>query len=253
MMTMNKRTRAKAPFLLLAVVTALAASTASAAPAERVLSSWQHYGDVALQGDTLMLSTATAMFEDDAPLSAGYFNLSGQDAGAAGLPGGLEEFVGVAPGALDPDPVGHTVALYEGSAARLTVDVQAGDTLSFDWNLFTADTWMPDPALLLIAYTQAGDPATAIVLGTAAQATDSVASEVPLRQTGYQAYQHTFTSAGTVTLAWAVADHGDYNGSSQLALRNVRVTPAIPEPGALAMALSGVLLASLTVRRNRPD
>lgn len=242
MMTLAKPTAAT-----LALLAALLATPAShAAAAQRVLGNWQHFGDVVSNEDSVMLSTATTVYEDDAPLPAGYFNLSGQDAGEVGAAQGLESFVGVPIGALDPDPVDHTVALYEGSAARLTLEVQAGDTLSFQWNLLTADTWMADPAMLLIGY-GTGQDAQWTVLGDATQALQPGAA-ADLLQTGYRNHTHTFTRSGTVTLAFAVADAGDYNGTTQLSIQGVQVT-AVPEPQALSLVLGG--LALLAWRRKR--
>jgi len=215
------------------------------------LNGWDSYGDVAVEGgDTLVLTTATVAFEDDAPLGAGYFNVSGRDAGAVGSADGLEPFVGVPVGSLDPDPVNHTVALYEGSAARQTFSVLAGQTLSFRWNLFTADVVMPDPALLILDLHEAGQPAQVVSLSNAGLALDAVPGSV-LTQTGYQLHSHTFTQSGTVTLAWAVADQGDYNGSSLLKIRAVALTPAVPEPGTVAMVLAGVAMMLFIGYRQR--
>lgn len=240
--------------------TALLAASLASAPAQadivnalfgQGLNGWDSYGDVAVEGgDTLVLTTATAAFEDDAPRAAGYFNVSGQDAGAVGTADGLEHFVGVPVGSLDPDPVNHTVALYEGSAARQTFSVLAGQTLSFSWNLFTADVVMPDPALLILDRHDAGQPVQAVTLSTANLALNPVAGG-ELNQTGYQLYSHTFTQAGSVTLAWAVADHGDYNGSSLLKIRALQLTPAVPEPGTVAMVLAGVAMMLFIGYRQR--
>lgn len=240
---MNITTSLRGLATALLTAAALLPSAASASLANgsfnQGLTGWTTLGDVAVQGHTLVLTTASAIFEDDAPLAAGYFNVSGQEAGGIGIPGGLEDFVGVPLGSLDPDPIEHTVALYEGSAVRQSVWVNAGDTLSFRWNLLTADQDMPDAALLFLG-SQA--PVTLTTADMALDETDLLADgQISVRQTGYQLYSHTFTQAGTVMLAWAVADHGDYIGSSQLMLQDIAVT-AVPEPGTVTMVLAGLAM-----------
>jgi len=193
---------------------------------------WQTFGDVAalsgspaglslpITGNTLVLSTAT-LGPDDFPFADGHYNLSGQAAGVAGFTGGLEDFVGLAPGALDTDTV-----LWEGSAIQQTWSVHAGDTLHFNWNLLSADRDMADLAFLVIDTHTGGGPLVQS-LGEA-----SLASQ----------------AAGLVTVSLAVADRQDGDKTTLLALDHVQLSSAVPEPDAVVLALLGLGTAGLLTR-----
>lgn len=202
------------------------------------LSGWQTFGDVAAPSGTLVLSTAT-LGADDHPFADGHHNVSGQDAGAIGLPGGLEDFVGVALGSLDPDPINHTSALWEGSATRQSFAVLAGDTLSFDWNLLSADRDFADQAFVVIN-TNFGNSLQVLALSNASLATNAVPGSPDLLQTGVNQFSHTFTGAGLVTMSWVVADLDDSAKTSLLTVDNVALTSAVPEPTMALLALLGV-------------
>jgi hypothetical protein len=220
---------------------------------------WQTFGDAAalngspaglglpIGGSTLVLSTAS-LDSDDYPLADGHYNVSGQGAGTAGVPGGLEDFVGVPLGSLDPDLVEHTSFLWEGSGARQTFTVQAGDTLSFSWNLLSVDRDFADRAFVVIDTHTVGG-LQALVLGNATQANGTVLGNPSLLQTGTQSFSHTFTSAGTVTLSVAVADLDASDQTSLLAVNNVALTTAVPEPDTAVFALLGLLAGGLCLRR----
>jgi len=209
------------------------------------LNGWQTFGDAAalsaspsglalpITANTLVLGTAT-LGADDFPFADGHYNVSGQDAGAAGVPGGLESFVGATPGALDPDPIDHTSFLWEGSAARQTFTVQAGDTLRFDWNLLSADRDFADAAFAVLQ--QSGTGLQVLSLADALQATQSVAGNTDLLQTGTHQFSHTFAQAGTVTLSLAVADLQAGDKTSLLTVNNVQIA-AVPEPDTMALAM----------------
>jgi hypothetical protein len=212
------------------------------------LSGWQTFGDAAVlapsnpwqltqpfTSQALVLSTAT-LGADDYPLADGHFNVSGQDAGLAGMPGGLEEFVGVAPGSLDPDPIDHTTFLWEGSAARQIFTVQAGDTLRFDWNLLSADRDFADQAFVVVDANDGLGPQV-LTLGDATQATLGVAGNADLLQTGLHQFSHTFTQAGQVTFAVAVADLQDGAKTTLLSIDNVQVTASVPEPASAVLVM----------------
>lgn len=181
----------------------------------------------------LALSTASLQYEDDFPEIAGYYNFSGQ-AAHDNFDGSLDTFIGAAPGALGLDA-------FEGSAARQTITVQAGDTLHFSWNLLSVDTAMPDQAFFAI------DGQVAL-LATAPSATD--ASLGAIRQTGWASASYTFTTSGEVSVAFGIVDHGDYNGTSGLLVDNVRVT-AVPEPATVGLLLAGLGVLGLARSRRR--
>lgn len=225
------------------------------------LNGWQTFGDAAalsaspsglalpLTGNTLVLSTAT-LGSDDFPFADGHYNVSGQEAGLAGVPGGLEAFVGTTPGALDPDTIDHTSFLWEGSAAKQTFTVQAGDTLRFDWNLLSADRDFADSAFAVL---QSGTGLQVLSLADALQASQAVAGNTDLLQTGAHQFSHTFAQAGTVMLSLAVADLQAGDKTTLLAVNNVQVVAAVPEPDSMALALLalGAFGAGLLRRQRR--
>jgi hypothetical protein len=226
------------------------------------LTGWQTFGDVAalnaspsglalpLSGSTLVLSSAT-LGSDDYPFADGHYNVSGQDAGMAGVPGGLEDFVGATPGSLDPDPINHTSFLWEGSAAKQTFTVQAGDTLHFDWNLLSADRDFADSAFAVIQ--QSGNGLLVLSLADALAATQNVAGNADLLQTGTHQFSHTFAQAGTVTLSLAVADLQAGDKTTLLAVNNVQLAAAVPEPtsGVLALLALGAFGVGMQRRKRQ--
>ena len=204
------------------------------------LTGWQTFGDVAAPSSALVLTTAT-LGADDHPFADGHHNVSGQDAGAIGIPGGLEDFVGVALGSLDPDPINHTSVLWEGSAAQQSFAVQAGDTLHFDWNLLSADRDFADQAFVVINATfGSGLQVLALALANASLATNVVSGSTDLLQTGVNQFSHTFTGSGQVTMSWVVADLDDSAKTSLLTVDNVALTSAVPEPTMALLALLGL-------------
>ncbi len=200
---------------------------------------WQVIGDASVLGGSapeLWLSTASAEFEDDFPLPAGALNRSGQSA----VGSDLAAFVGLAAGALDPDPQAGLEAL-EGSAAFQSFSAGVGDTLSFRWDFGTSDSF--------------ADYAFVVVDGQMFRLAGAADAGQPGRlgnlfQTGEQSFSLSFTSGGTHTLAFGVVDVGDYSVTSTLAVAGVQVS-AVPEPGALALMLAGIGVAAGGTRRRR--
>lgn len=208
-----------------------AATSASAAP-------WTLYGDaVALPNGGHTLTTASG-FDDDAPLADGALNLSGNDPLLAGLD--FETALGFAPGAFDLSAVQQAT---EGSAVFSLFTVEAGQQLSFEWQLSTRD--VGEGFGLDYAFVVVGD--ALYRLGTAAQAA-LPGSGSYLASSGWQTFSHTFTEAGTYRVLLGVLDVGDFAGTSAL---SVSAVSAVPEPETLAMLLAGLGLVGGAVRRRR--
>lgn len=180
------------------LLAALFISPAQAAPIAN-LTAWAATGDVQVSSLTASLTTASLIYEDDFPAAAGAYNLSGVGTAEVGIPAGLEEFVGLQIGNLDPDPVNGVMA-REGSALKHTIQVQAGDTLSFDWAFSTLEglpTDHNDYAFMVIddVLTLLGDVASASTGGR---------------------FSQTFSAAGTAQIAFGIVDVLDYGVTSRL-------------------------------------
>lgn len=222
----------------------LSGAVAHAAP----LNNWLTAGDVAqgaqlgsidLTTHSYLLGTASMDVAEDAPLAAGTLNLSGQNpVDTTSLTG----TIGVPDTLFDDEAQAHFP--YEGSALFNNVNVQAGDTLSFDWRLFAQPTTgsMPAP-----------DAAWLILDNTAVKLADvgnlSVMTGTWL-DSGLQHVSHTFTQTGLVKVGFVVADVDSYDTTSVLAIQNIGLTPAVPEPEGVALALTGLLILGRLTRRS---
>lgn len=200
------------------------------------LNGWRALGDVNLQAGAVLMTTASVDFEDDFPEVAGAFNASGNAAAEVGVAGGVEDFVGIPIGALFEDGIFET----EGSVLKQTFNVNAGDTLIFNWNFFTNEA------------STGGDYAFVSINGaltTLATPFDAANSSLPYAYTtGFQSFNQTFNADSEVTLAFGVVDVNDYNVSSALWLDNVAV---VPEPESYAMLLAGLGLMGVASRRKQ--
>lgn len=232
---------------------AAAVALAFAAPAQAVtngsfesgLAGWSAIGDVSLdnifvsQGNVgVLLGTASVEFEDDAPqLGAGEANFSGVSAAPVGTVGGVEDFIGLPMGGLDPDAA-NGIAAFEGSAIKQSFAVNAGDKLSFDWQFATIDPWLGDYAFVTVNQTtyRLGD------LASVSGVEDGIGFSTP------SAFSYTFTESGNVTVALGVVDVQDFNGTSVLLVDNVQLAP-VPEPESYAMLLAGLGLIGGVARR----
>jgi hypothetical protein len=231
------------------LVPALASAQVANGDFSSGLAGWDTAGDAsvaaasAIDPTRLWLTTASVDFEDDAGagLAAGARNASGSAAVGTGMPGGLESFAGLPLGALDPAPAQGLVA-YEGSAARQTFEALAGSTLHFRWDFGTLDNAQPDVAFVVID----GQATTlASLVDATLPGTDGNAAH-----TGWQDFGFTFATGGPHTISFGVADVGDYDGTSTLAVADVRVS-AVPEPASGLMLLAGLALLGLKVTRRR--
>ncbi|MBL8307823.1 MAG: PEP-CTERM sorting domain-containing protein [Rubrivivax sp.] len=200
------------------VLTLLALAAGTAQAAGPTPAGWSLLGDTLNASGVLTLTTA---YTDEAP-----FNVSGAPAAFIDA---VEPAAGVAAYALD----GADEPAYEGSVASQSFVVQAGDTLSFDWAFTTQETLFQDHAFVVL-------DGQLITLATRSTA-----------PAGVQGFSHTFSGAGTATLAFGVVDTGDFLGVSQLVVSDVQLA-AVPEPATWALWLAGAGLLGAGRRRARP-
>ena len=218
-----------------------------AQPVSPAFDGWSVAGDVsALDDHTLLLTTAF-----DASDDAGASAVVGSGAIAAQQWRGVEELAGLAIGALDTTVDGVAQLATEGSVASRTLWFQAGDTLSFRWQLLSNEdplSGLPDLAFVSIGgqLVELGTPQIANLQGQAGFQHGS----------GWQTFTHTFTDTGPVALAnielaFGVVDRGDNSISSALAIQGVTVT-AVPEPTTWGLLVSGLMVCGgLGVARRR--
>ena len=194
------------------------------------LTGWNTLGDVTTQSGGAFLTTASLDFQDDFPEDAGTFNASGTTAYDVAN-GGFEVFAGLNAGDLDtPD------FAYEGSLLKQAITVNAGDTLSFSWNMFSNEGGESSPN---------SDYAFVVINGVLTKlspASNALIPSVPYDfSTGASTFSQSFASASTLTLAFGVVDLTDYGVTSALWLDNVKLVAApVPEPETYAMLLAGL-------------
>jgi hypothetical protein len=221
---------AASAFLAIAVTS----SSLSAAPLSLGGLEWDSFGDVHLQGGVVTLTTAYGDGSDDAT----NLNLSGNDPLLAG--GDLEGEFGLSSGALDADDLLNQAS--EGSGFSRMFSVSAGDKITFNWQLYTADDLNADYGFFVVGnsvFSLAG-ASDATLPGTGGY----------LTQTGVGSYEYVFSTAGNFTVGFGVADIGDATASTALAISNVNVT-TVPEPSTYALIGIAVLGAAFSCRRKR--
>lgn len=183
---------------------------------------WSGVGDVLPSGATWSLSTAYTGVGD--PDDA--FNLSGTPAVDMDT---LESALALPAYALDlPGQEFGT----EGSALWQSLDLAAGDTLSFDWHFTTQESEFEDHAFVVIG-------GEVLTLATRTQGL------------GSGSFTRQFSVGGPVVVGLGVIDTGDYLGVSTLQVLDLRVTPAVPEPATWALWLAGAGLIGLSRRGRR--
>ena len=139
--------------------------------------------------------------------------------------------------------------VFEGSALKTTLNVNAGDVLTFDWNFLT-DSMNGDERGLY------NDFAFVTISGTVYKLADTFSPFVGIltdtnfeNQTGYKTFSYSFTSAGTYILGVGVVDVGDGSSDSGLLVDNVVLsspppptsypTPTgVPEPASILGVLA---------------
>jgi hypothetical protein len=139
-----------------------------------------------------------------------------------------------------------------GSAITTEVTVNAGDTLSFQWNFLTDE--LADPALTqndFAFFTVV--PAISPLTGALKRLADTTATFFPSstrmslkEETGFQTETITFSSAGTFRLGFGVVDVFDFAGASGLLVDNVKLTSqptSVPEPSTILGTVVTVALS----------
>ena len=233
------------PASLSAMVLALAAGSASAQIANgnfNGLAGWSTTGDAAsVGGNHLVLTNAYPDGTDD--VDGVIRNLSGN---APTVAGPFENFVGIAPGALDYDAA-NLLQAQEGSAAKQSFSAVAGSRLTFQWDLSTTET-STDPSVADVAFV--------VIDGQLITLANTLAATAPgsgdyATQTGWMNWSTTFATGGTHTIAFGIVDEGQLTDTSALSVTGVGVITAVPESSGVAMTMAGLGLLALQARRRR--
>lgn len=208
-----------------------------AQPVSPAFDGWSVAGDVSAPDDHTLLLTTAFDASDDAGASA----VVGSGAIAAQQWRGVEELAGLAIGALDTTIDGVVHQAMEGSVVSRNLWFQAGDTLSFRWQLLSNEdpfSGLPDLAFVSLGgqLVELGTPQIANLQGSLGFQHSS----------GWQTFTHTFTDTGAVALAnielaFGVVDRGDTTVSTALAIQGVTVTP-VPEPMTWGLMASGLMV-----------
>jgi Ca2+-binding RTX toxin-like protein len=187
-------------------------------------------------GDASVVDDAVGVVPPEGDFQALLNSVDGSDGSA--LQAELETFAGVAAGTLDN--LENAADAVDGAAIKKTVTVEAGDTLSFQWNFVTNDGFgeltfndttvvLNDFAFVLIVdadgnVINAGetiliDEKTGNLVQSSAEGFDF--------ESGYQQFSFTFSEAGQFTVAIGVVDAGDAEFNSGLLVDDFSIALAI--------------------------
>ena len=146
-----------------------------------------------------------------------------------------------------------STTVFSGSAIAQTVNnINAGDTLSFDWHFLSfdwAESWWNDTAFFTI--TNLTTNTTEVIhladtfSGLVASPTTAFAYELAA---GYQSFEYIFGAGGDYRIGFGVINVGDDTFQSGLLLDNISIT-AIPLPAPAWIGLAG--LAGVVVMHRR--
>lgn len=189
---------------------------------------WEMLGDLNLvDSQTFQLSTDADLDDDiDLGMPSGTFNFSGNPATDNSF-GDLEAFLGLPTGALD---LGGQ-ALEGSSVISTTFNVQAGDTLSFDYRFLTNET---ADILTTNGRGLLNDYAFIVLDGQIEKLADvgdaTLNSNFFDQETGLQGYNRQFNQTESVSLALGVVDIDDFLISSALSVENLTISSTNPSP-----------------------
>jgi hypothetical protein len=133
----------------------------------------------------------------------------------------LESFLGLEAGTLDGLGNGDAT---EGSGLFQTISVEAGETLTFDWNYLTGET----TASIYNDFAFVTINGQAIALADTLDrlnASDIIGYDL---ETGYNTFSYEFTAAGDYTIGLGVVDVADQVVDSALVVDNFEVLAAVP-------------------------
>ena len=218
------------------------------------LDNWTLSGDVSISDERGLLTTASAVSEDDFPLTGTPFNFSGNDVTAIA---DLETFLGVDPFALDPTD--SFFGAFEGSAIKQTFTANADESLKLNWNFLTNEdsnntSFANDTAFVTLVNT---DNSSSQVIKLADLSSSLSASANGLgfaNETGMKSFSQALTP-GEYVLGLTVIDDKDNTVSSALLLNSVETVEndpntTTPEPATIFALLTTFVLSS-KVKRNR--
>lgn len=164
----------------------------------------------------------------------------------------LEAFLGVPAGTLDAlsATLPGSPNAIEGSAIKQSITVNAGDTVSFDFNFLTNEnppTFFNDFAFVVTQFSTALSHADAAFLPSLT---------VFNLETGFQTFSETMPSSGTFSLGIGIVDAGDAFFDAALLIDRVSVTSGgmpIPEGGTLLLFGTGMAGIAALRRRCRKE
>ena len=202
-----------------------------------------------------LLTTASAINQDDFPTFGTPFNFSGNDVTAIA---DLETFLGVNPFALDP--TGSLFGAFEGSAIKQTFTANAGESLRFNWNFFTNEdssnaSFANDTAFMTLVNTTDFTSQVISLADLNSSLNTSTNSLGFANETGVSSFSQALTP-GNYVLGLTVVDDIDSTVSSGLLVDNIRTmnnnpnTPTTPEPATILALLTTAALGS-KVKRNQ--
>jgi plastocyanin len=111
--------------------------------------------------------------------------------------------------------------VFEGSAIKTNLTVEAGETLKFDWNFLTDDLQASNNDFAF--FTLSGENTK--LADTFSAFSNSFNNPTSfLHQTGFQTVSYTFKTAGTYTFGVGIVDVGDGSIDSGLMIDNVSLS-----------------------------
>jgi subtilisin family serine protease/subtilisin-like proprotein convertase family protein/uncharacterized protein (DUF2141 family) len=173
--------------------------------------SWDTAGNSSMETAAFGVGPTDGTYQ--ALLTNGYGSMSDAD---------LETFLGLSQGSLDGLGNGDAT---EGSAIKQTIAVQAGDTLTFDWDFLTNEgmsSYFNDFAFVSVA------PETSSTLASTYSPLVTSPNPSFFQHTGFDSFSYTFTTGGTYTIGVGVVDVGDTVVDSGLLVDNFSLDSSLP-------------------------